>query len=102
MTVHPFFGRNPEEEADRVVELVRAARSENCSQRIAILVRSRSHLTRIVPKLKEAKLAFRAVEIETLGHRPVVQELLSLARALLIILRTASRGSRCCVRRGAV
>ena len=48
----------------------------------AILVRNRSHLHEIIPRLKEAGLRFRAIEIEGLGHRPVVQDLLALTRAL--------------------
>ena len=35
-----------------------------------------------MPRLREAKLKFRAVEIESLGHRPAVQDLLALTRAL--------------------
>jgi len=80
--VHPFLGDDREEEARRVLELVRQARAEDPQQSIAILVRSRSHLAAIVPRLREAGLRYRAVEIETLGHRPVVQDLLVLTRAL--------------------
>src|SRR5205085_12035423 len=50
--------------------------------RVAILVRNRSHLRDVIPPLREAGLAFRAIEIEPLGDRPVVQDLLALARAL--------------------
>jgi len=64
-------------EARRVVELVRAARG-----RTAILVRNRNHLDEIVPALNEAGLRFRAVEIEQLGERQVVQDLYALTRAL--------------------
>ncbi len=99
VTVHPFFDRDAAEEAARIVELVRAAREEDSAQSIAVLVRNRSHLAQIGPKLKEAGLAFRAVEIEALGHRPVVQDLLSLARAL-DHPRIGSHGSQCCARLG--
>ena len=57
-----------------------AAPSENT---VAVLVRSRSHLSVILPALREAGFGFRAVEIEALAGRPVVQDLLSLTRALL-------------------
>ncbi|MCH8074740.1 MAG: UvrD-helicase domain-containing protein [SAR324 cluster bacterium] len=50
---------------------------------VAVLVRSRSHLSVILPALREAGFGFRAVEIEALAGRPVVQDLLSLTRALL-------------------
>ena len=45
-------------------------------------MRNRGHLREIVPQLKDAGLRFRAIEIEELGHRPVVQDLLALTRAL--------------------
>ncbi|MEO8164005.1 MAG: 3'-5' exonuclease, partial [Betaproteobacteria bacterium] len=48
----------------------------------AILVRNRSHLDAIVPALKDAGIRFRAVEIEQLGEKQVVQDLYALTRAL--------------------
>ena len=47
-----------------------------------MLVRGRSHLQAIVPRLKQRGQRFRAIEIEPLGHRQIVQDLLSLSRAL--------------------
>ena len=82
VTLHPLFEADGVEEAARVVELVREARRQNPGGKTAILVRSRGHLKEIVPRLKEAGLCFRAIEIELLGHRPVVQDLLALTRAL--------------------
>ena len=70
-------------EAQRVVQLVAAAIAEDPKQTIAILVRSRTHLGRIAPALKEAGLRFRAIDIEPLAHRPAVQDLHALTRALL-------------------
>jgi ATP-dependent exoDNAse (exonuclease V) beta subunit len=64
-------------EAGRIVELVKAAQGKT-----AILVRNRSHLDAIVPALKDAGIRFRAVEIEQLGEKQVVQDLYALTRAL--------------------
>ncbi len=64
-------------EAARVVDLVNAAKGKT-----AILVRNRSHLDGIVPALKDAGIRFRAVEIEQLGEKQVVQDLYALTRAL--------------------
>ncbi|MEW5837771.1 MAG: UvrD-helicase domain-containing protein [Pseudomonadota bacterium] len=50
---------------------------------IAILVRSRSHLARIIPALRKAGIALQAVEIERLAEQPMVLDLLALTRALL-------------------
>ena len=46
-------------------------------------MRSRSHLAEIVPALKAANIPFRAVDIDPLKERPVVQDFLALTRALL-------------------
>jgi ATP-dependent helicase/nuclease subunit A len=80
--VHGFVGNTKADEAQRVVELVKQAQSENAKGTIAILVRSKNHLTQIVPGLNAAGLRFRAVEIEKLRDRPMVQDLLALTRAL--------------------
>ncbi len=82
VTMHPFFNDDRVAEAAQVAELVAEAQRENSEGTVAILVRNRGHLHEIVPKLKDAGLRFRAIEIEPLGHRPVVQDLLVLTRAL--------------------
>lgn len=82
VTVHPLVNDDGMEEARRVADLVAAARREDPSASVAILVRSRGHLRHIVPQLKAAGLRFRAIDIEPLGQRPVVQDLLALTRAL--------------------
>ncbi len=74
-TLETCAGRD--DEARRVVELVRSAKG-----RTAILVRNRNHLDAVVPALKEAGIRFRAVEIEQLGEKQVVQDLFALTRAL--------------------
>ncbi|MBI2290622.1 MAG: UvrD-helicase domain-containing protein, partial [Betaproteobacteria bacterium] len=82
VSVHPFFNADRAGEAARVVEIVAQTRRDDANAGIAILVRNRGHLREIVPQLKDAGMRFRAIEIEELGHRPVVQDLLALTRAL--------------------
>ena len=82
VSVHPFFNGDRAGEAAKVAEIVAQARRENAEGIVAILVRNRGHLREIVPQLKDAGLRFRAIDIEELGHRPVVQDLLALTRAL--------------------
>jgi ATP-dependent exoDNAse (exonuclease V) beta subunit len=77
VTVHAFAQGDAAAEARRVVEVVSKAQG-----RVAILVRSRPHLYEILPRLRDARLAYRAIEIEPLEHRPVVQDLLALAHAI--------------------
>ena len=66
-------------EAERVVSLVKAAQGGD----VAILVRARSHLSSIVRVLKSAGIRFQAIEIDELGRRPVIQDLMALTFALL-------------------
>jgi ATP-dependent helicase/nuclease subunit A len=90
--IHPLFAGGEANEAAEVANIVAgiAAASVDADERpsIAILVRGRNHLREIVPQLKHAGLAFRAIEIDRLDDRPVVQDLLALTRAL------AHRGDR--------
>lgn len=80
--VHAFINRDDGIEANKVIDLVNTARKKNPDGTIAVLVRNRTHLVEIVPKLKAAGLHYRAVEIEPLGQRPAIQDLLSLTMAL--------------------
>jgi ATP-dependent exoDNAse (exonuclease V) beta subunit len=67
-----------QDEARRIVELVR-----NATGTKAILVRTREALAEIVPALKANAIRYRAIEIEHLGEKQVVQDLYALTRALL-------------------
>ena len=80
--VHPLFDDDGSAEAQQVTDIVLAARAADPAVKVAILTRTRGHLREIVPALKAANLRFRAIDIEALGQRPVVQDLLALTRAL--------------------
>jgi len=80
--VHAFAYGEAVAEAARVVEVVQATRAADETGSIAVLVRARTALTEIVPAFKAAGIRFRAIEIDPLGARPVVQDLFSLTRAL--------------------
>ncbi len=82
VNVHAFFNDDHVTEAAKVVEIIKQAQRDDPSATAAILVRNRGHLGEIVPRLNAAGLRFRAIEIEGLGYRPVVQDLLALTRAL--------------------
>jgi ATP-dependent exoDNAse (exonuclease V) beta subunit len=79
---HAITGPDPdvghEVEGKRVAELARDAEPGT----VAILVRGRAHLDRVVPALKALGVRFRAVDIEPLRRRPVIQDLMAIARAL--------------------
>ncbi len=71
-----------DEEAARVVAHVRSALAREHPD-IAILVRARADLEAILPALREAGIAFAAVELDALGARQAVQDVLALAHALI-------------------
>jgi ATP-dependent helicase/nuclease subunit A len=75
--VHPFV--DGDGEADRVVELIR----KHSGGSVAVLVRSRTHLPEIVRALARNSIPFQAIEIDELGERQVVEDLMALTFALL-------------------
>ncbi len=81
--IYPFFSSDYVAEAQQVVEIITQARCRAPNETIAILVRNRSHLVHIVAVFKQSGLRFRAVEIEALHQKPLVQDLLMLTRALI-------------------
>jgi ATP-dependent exoDNAse (exonuclease V) beta subunit len=81
--VHAFFARDRLAEARRVVDLVEQALEADPRSSVAILVTGRSHLSEIVPELQRRRVPFQATDIDPLGRRPVVLDLLSLTRALV-------------------
>jgi ATP-dependent helicase/nuclease subunit A len=72
-------------EAHYVADLITKEQEKNPQQKIAVLVRSRSHLRELVSEIRRnyALLKFQAVEIEELNQRQTVQDALSLTHALL-------------------
>ncbi|HWP94165.1 MAG TPA: UvrD-helicase domain-containing protein [Gammaproteobacteria bacterium] len=80
--IHALPDATPEAEAAHVETLIRQERDADPQATIAVLVASRKHLAALVPRLRTAGMPFRAVELEPLAHRPVVQDLVTLARLL--------------------
>jgi len=70
-------------QAEAIINTILLAKQNNPEGSIAILVRSRSHLKQIIPALRAANILFRAIDIEPLATRQVIQDLLALTRALL-------------------
>lgn len=66
-----------------VIRTIKQTLVQHPDESIAILVRSRSHLSAIIPALKAAGLPFQAVDIDPLISRQAVQDVLALTRALL-------------------
>ncbi len=82
--LHPFINSTSNhDQAQKIIDIILHERKENPKKKIAILVRTRGHLHKIIPALKSANLAFRAIKIDALNSRVAIQDLISLTRALL-------------------
>jgi ATP-dependent exoDNAse (exonuclease V) beta subunit len=81
VSVEAFLDGNDAIESARALRLIEE--SVAAGQRVAVLARGRSHLVDIAARLREQGLRFQAVELEDLGARPVIQDLLALTFALL-------------------
>jgi ATP-dependent helicase/nuclease subunit A len=80
---HSLHDSNDLEEAIEITQLITNIKKTNSNSSIAILVRSRTHLKKIITQLHSANIEFRAEEIDPLTSRPAILDLLSLMRALL-------------------
>ena len=86
--VHPLIMAAGEDgdarEARHLLQLIRSAQAEAPGERIAVLVRARSHLAALVAEIRRSApgMRFQAVEIEGLADRQPIQDLLTLFRAL--------------------
>jgi len=77
ISFHPFL--DPAGEAQRVIDLIKTSGDS----KVAVLVRARSHLAAAVHALKHHRIPFQAIEIDQLGERPVIEDLMALTLALL-------------------
>lgn len=81
VTVHPLLTSGAETKA--VLRQIAATQKSHAGDSIAVLVRNRLHLATLVSGLHRRGIRYKAVEIETLGERAAVQDLMALTRALL-------------------
>ncbi len=71
-------------EAASITDRIQTWRARHgTASKIAILTRSRTHVTEITKDLAKARIPFRAVEMEALGERQEVLDILAITRALL-------------------
>lgn len=71
-------------EAKKIIDIILQERAQHPSRKVALLVRAKAHLQAVVSMLRRhhLEIKFQAVEIEALADRQIIQDLLSLARAL--------------------
>ena len=83
VTFDGFLDGEDRLEAECVLRRIQEAHAKDPQGSVAILVRARTHLFAITQALKSRGLPFQAVEIEELGNRTAVVDLLALTRAML-------------------
>lgn len=71
-------------EAESIVKTIREARKKRPKpMSIAVLVRFRSHIGKLLPLLRARDIPYEAVEIDQLGQQQHILDLVSLTRAIL-------------------
>lgn len=81
--IYPYVERHDQAEAQQVVDIIKQARKEDQHQTVAVLVRSRNHLSEILPLLREHNIPYQAQDIDILGAKPAALDIVHLTRALL-------------------
>ncbi len=71
------------QEAMEIALAIRDERRLRPQSRIAVLTRARTHVTEITRTLRRYGIAYRAVDIDALGERREVLDILAITRALL-------------------
>lgn len=75
--------KNKTQEAKHLIEKVVEELQTHPNQSIAILVRSRSHLTEIIRQLRRQRIPYQGSDMDLLSHLPHVRDVWSLTQALL-------------------
>ena len=82
--VHLLDKKQVSAEAELVSELIhKTIQKHGVGHSIGILVRNRNHLLKILPHLRASGVQFKAVEIEPLAQRQIIDDLLHLTRAAI-------------------
>lgn len=82
--MYAFIEDDGTREAESIVQTIRTARKKKPKPgSIAVLVRFRSHIAKLLPLLRDRKIAYEAVEIDLLGQQQHILDLVSLTRAIL-------------------
>lgn len=80
--IHPLIEADMEAEADCSANVIERCLREHAQHNVAVLVRSRSQLPKLLAVLRRKGIACQAIEIDRLTDLPEVIDLLALTRAL--------------------
>jgi ATP-dependent helicase/nuclease subunit A len=82
VTIHPLIDKDKIDEATLVATLAAEAIHSDPEHRVAVLVRARGQAAEIFAALRQHGLAYQSIDMDLVGDRPVVRDLLSLCLAL--------------------
>lgn len=80
--IHPLIDAGMEEEAACSASVIESCLRKNSDHNVAVLVRSRSQLPKLLDILRRKNISCQAIEIDRLTDLPEVIDLLALTRAL--------------------
>ncbi|HNP36449.1 MAG TPA: UvrD-helicase domain-containing protein [Woeseiaceae bacterium] len=80
--IHPVFGAEVAREVAVAASVTEALLHAHPGDRIAILVRSRTHLPELLRELRRRRVPYQAIEIDRLTDLPEVIDILALTRAM--------------------
>ncbi len=81
--IHGRLADDDSNEFDSICDEIQTELNSSSDSTIGILGRSRSHLTGIAERLRNQKIPFQAIELESLANRSAIQDLVSLTRGLI-------------------
>ncbi len=81
--VYPVFGAEPETEAEEGCRIIAQTLAENPDDTMVVLVRSRTQLSALLPRLRSAGIAYQSVDIDRLTDLPEIIDVLALTRAMV-------------------
>ena len=82
VTLHPMCDAAREDEANLVADIAARAIAKDSEHRVAILVRSKSHAVEIFKSLQSRSLQYQSIDMDLVGEKLVVRDLMSLVLAL--------------------
>ena len=83
ISFYVFSPNQDQEEAEEIVKIIKQSLLRNQEKEIAVLVRSRSHLSQVSSALQKNNINFESLKTESLRSNLFTRDLLSLTRALL-------------------
>ncbi len=81
--LYPMLGGDKQAEAEQSFAVVKKTLADHPNDSMAILVRGRSHLPALLLKLRDAGIAYQAVDIDRLTDLPEIIDVLALTRAFV-------------------